>query len=146
MDYAGRTTFEFPIRASCTPGFIEIITGPLFLDPGLFKSPGKSEKAFAMHRWERATLNGSGNAKRPIDKPQEQLSTALWLLEHTQSIVTTATAIGILHLRTCHALYFTIGSLATSFTAKGLKKVIKQPRPPGSRVKKTSGMPSTHSA
>ncbi|SNX84133.1 uncharacterized protein MEPE_02841 [Melanopsichium pennsylvanicum] len=99
-----------------------------------------------MHRWERATLNGSGNAKRPIDKPQEQLSTALWLLEHTQSIVTTATAIGILHLRTCHALYFTIGSLATSFTAKGLKKVIKQPRPPGSRVKKTSGMPSTHSA
>lgn len=70
----------------------------------------------------------------------------LWLLKHTQSIVTTATAISILHLRTSHALYFTVGSLATSFTAKGLKRVIKQPRPPGSRVKKTSGMPSTHSA
>ncbi|CBQ68156.1 conserved hypothetical protein [Sporisorium reilianum SRZ2] len=75
-----------------------------------------------------------------------ELSTGLWLLKHTQGIVTTATAIGILYLRTSHALYFTAGSLATSFTAKGLKRVIKQPRPPGSRVKKTSGMPSTHSA
>ncbi|PWY97243.1 PAP2-domain-containing protein, partial [Testicularia cyperi] len=77
---------------------------------------------------------------------KEGLSTGLWLLKHTQGIVTTATAIGILHFRTCHVVYFTIGTLATSFSAKGLKRVIKQPRPPGSRVKKTSGMPSTHSA
>jgi dolichyldiphosphatase len=95
------------------------------------------------------TQNGRGAAdKRDAqrDAPREQLSTGLWLLKHTQGIVTTATALGILHLRTSHVLYFTIGSLATSFTAKGLKRVIKQPRPPGSRVKKTSGMPSTHSA
>ncbi|GAK61920.1 uncharacterized protein PAN0_001c0115 [Moesziomyces antarcticus] len=92
------------------------------------------------------TQNGRGGAPDKRDAPREQLSTGLWLLKHTQGIVTTATALGILHLRTSHVLYFTIGSLATSFTAKGLKRVIKQPRPPGSRVKKTSGMPSTHSA
>lgn len=79
-------------------------------------------------------------------KPTQSLSTGLWLLKHTQGIVTTATAIGILHFRTCHVVYFTMATLATSFSAKGLKRVIKQPRPPGSRVKKTSGMPSTHSA
>ncbi|EST06663.1 Phosphatidic acid phosphatase type 2/haloperoxidase [Kalmanozyma brasiliensis GHG001] len=79
-------------------------------------------------------------------RPQKELSTGLWLLKHTQGIVTTATAIGILHLRTSHVIYFTVGTLATSFTAKGLKRVIKQPRPPGSKVKKTSGMPSTHSS
>ncbi|SAM59043.1 uncharacterized protein UBRO_01122 [Ustilago bromivora] len=86
------------------------------------------------------------DGKRPAYQSNDELSAGLWLLKHTQGIVTTATAIGILHLRTAHVLYFTIGSLATSFSAKGLKRVIKQPRPPGSRVKKTSGMPSTHSA
>ncbi|SPO20427.1 uncharacterized protein UTRI_00827_B [Ustilago trichophora] len=93
-----------------------------------------------------ARSNGAEDGRRSLTRQQGELSTGLWLLKHTQGIVTTATAIGILHLRTCHVLYFTIGSLATSFTAKGLKRVIKQPRPPGSRVKKTSGMPSTHSA
>lgn len=95
------------------------------------------------------TAVGRSKVSQPNgNEPQtrNELSTGLWLLKHTQGIVTTATAIGILHLRTCHVLYFTVGSLATSFSAKGLKRVIKQPRPPGSRVKKTSGMPSTHSA
>ncbi|EPQ29209.1 uncharacterized protein PFL1_03496 [Pseudozyma flocculosa PF-1] len=66
--------------------------------------------------------------------------------EDGDSIATTATAIAILHLRTAHVVYYTGAILATSFTAKGLKRLIKQPRPVGSRVKKTSGMPSTHSA
>lgn len=93
-----------------------------------------------------AATDGSRGGKKPSRQSKDELSTGLWLLKHTQGIVTTATAIGILHLRTAHVLYFTVGSLVTSFTAKGLKRVIKQPRPPGSRVKKTSGMPSTHSA
>ncbi|PWN53648.1 hypothetical protein IE53DRAFT_383822 [Violaceomyces palustris] len=94
---------------------------------------------------------GSGEAKDGVGcpRPQERernLSTALWLFKHTQGIVTAATAVGILHLRTSHAAYFATCAVATSFTAKGLKRIIKQPRPPGSRVKKSSGMPSTHSA
>ena len=95
---------------------------------------------------KKESSNDAKEGKRRQNAQPDELSTGLLLLKHTQGIVTTATAIGILHLRTCHVLYFTIGSLATSFTAKGLKRVIKQPRPPGSRVKKTSGMPSTHSA
>lgn len=94
------------------------------------------------------SARGSTKAEPNGDRgrPPKELSTGLWLLKHTQGIVTTATAIGILHLRTSHVIYFTAGTLATSFTAKGLKRVIKQPRPPGSKVKKTSGMPSTHSS
>lgn len=105
----------------------------------LVPSRGAYDTAMPARDSTRAKPNGEANSQR------NELSTGLWLLKHTQGIVATATAIGILHLRTCHALYFTAGSLATSFTAKGLKRVIKQPRPPGSRVKKTSGMPSTHS-
>ncbi|KAN0060200.1 hypothetical protein ACQY0O_007529 [Thecaphora frezii] len=78
--------------------------------------------------------------------PPARLSTPLWLLKHTQGITTTAVALAILHLRTTHVVYYTLGIFSTSFSAKGLKRLIKQPRPPGSRVKKTSGMPSTHSA
>lgn len=96
-----------------------------------------------------ASMSARGTAKARSNgdvRPQKELSTGLWLLKHTQGIVTTATAMCILHLRTSHVVYFTIGTLSTSFTAKGLKRVIKQPRPPGSKVKKTSGMPSTHSS
>lgn len=99
-----------------------------------------------MSHHARPTPNGAGPDGAAKGRSRHKLSTGLWLLKHTQSIVTTATAVAILHLRTCHVLYFTIGSLATSFTAKGLKRVINQPRPPGSKVKRTSGMPSTHSA
>lgn len=84
------------------------------------------------------------------------------IFSQTQGIVTGLVTLGCLHYRNAHSLYFVAASLATSFSgkqntacldscrltlpAKGLKKVVRQPRPPGSSVKKTSGMPSTHSS
>ncbi|GAA5974637.1 hypothetical protein JCM5350_001229 [Sporobolomyces pararoseus] len=73
----------------------------------------------------------------------------LWLstLQHTQSIVTTMTVFFVLRIRTVHAVYFGVGTLVAAFSAKVLKKFIKQPRPAGSKkYEKTYGMPSTHSS
>jgi hypothetical protein len=104
-----------------------------------------------------------------------RLPFGLRLLKHTQGIVTTLTALGVLYFRSTHSLYYVGCSLGTSFTAKGLKKVIKAPRPPprssleepaahgvksAKRIEKEKrrrleervtsktehGMPSTHSA
>ncbi|KAM0788904.1 hypothetical protein ACM66B_002986 [Microbotryomycetes sp. NB124-2] len=71
----------------------------------------------------------------------------LFLLSNTQSIVTSLTIAAILRIRTAHALYFGAGTLVAAFSAKLLKKVIKQPRPTGAKkFEKTYGMPSTHSS
>ncbi|GAA6008898.1 hypothetical protein JCM11491_003825 [Sporobolomyces phaffii] len=73
----------------------------------------------------------------------------LWLstLQNTQSIVTTMTVFFVLRIRTVHAAYFGVGTLVAAFSAKVLKKCIKQPRPAGSKkYEKTYGMPSTHSS
>ncbi|GAA5883267.1 hypothetical protein JCM16303_007337 [Sporobolomyces ruberrimus] len=73
----------------------------------------------------------------------------IWLaaLQNTQSIVTTLTVFFVLRIRTVHAAYFGVGTLVAAFSAKVLKKCIKQPRPAGSRkYEKTYGMPSTHSS
>ncbi|GAA5844689.1 hypothetical protein JCM3766R1_005988 [Sporobolomyces carnicolor] len=73
----------------------------------------------------------------------------LWLstLQNTQSIVTTLTVFFVLRIRTVHAVYFGVGTLVAAFSAKVLKKFIKQPRPAGSKkYEKTYGMPSTHSS
>ncbi|KAK0525522.1 hypothetical protein OC834_005138 [Tilletia horrida] len=80
------------------------------------------------------------------DKPAVPLPWHLTVLRHTDVIVIAATAVGVMHLRTSHALFYSLGSTATSFTAKGLKRIIKQPRPEGSYNKRTHGMPSTHSS
>ncbi|KAE8250654.1 hypothetical protein A4X13_0g4519 [Tilletia indica] len=80
------------------------------------------------------------------DKPETPLPWHLTVLRHTDVIVVAATAVGVMHLRTSHAVIYSLGSTATSFTAKGLKKIIKQPRPEGSYNKRTHGMPSTHSS
>ncbi|KAK4055577.1 hypothetical protein OIV83_000123 [Microbotryomycetes sp. JL201] len=71
----------------------------------------------------------------------------LFLLGNTQSIVTSLTIAAILRIRTAHALYFGAGTLVAAFSAKSLKKVIRQPRPTGAKkFEKTYGMPSTHSS
>ncbi|GAA5893280.1 uncharacterized protein JCM6883_007619 [Sporobolomyces salmoneus] len=73
----------------------------------------------------------------------------LWLstLKHTQSVVTTLTVFFVLRIRTVHAVYFGAGTLVAAFSAKVLKKCIKQPRPEGAKkFEKTYGMPSTHSS
>ncbi|KAK0550051.1 hypothetical protein OC845_002855 [Tilletia horrida] len=82
------------------------------------------------------------------DKPAEPLPWHLTVLRHTDVIVIAATAVGVMHLRSSHALVYSLGSMATSFSgaSKGLKRIIKQPRPEGSYNKRTHGMPSTHSS
>lgn len=85
----------------------------------------------------------------------------LLLLERTQSFVTALTALVVIVLlrASSHSLYYVLGSLVTAWTAKGLKRFIRQPRPvyededetrsPTTRRRKkvkSHGMPSTHSA
>ncbi|BGP31161.1 hypothetical protein JCM10296v2_002925 [Rhodotorula toruloides] len=73
----------------------------------------------------------------------------LWLytLQSTQFVVTTLTAYFVLRIRTAHSLYFGAGTLVAAFTAKILKRFIRQPRPVGAKkFDKTYGMPSTHSS
>ncbi|PWN45725.1 PAP2-domain-containing protein [Ceraceosorus guamensis] len=82
----------------------------------------------------------------PPPPPDKKIGPFLRFLKHTQGVVTASTTIGVLCLRNTHSLYYVAGALGTGWVAKLLKKVIKQPRPQGSAVTKTHGMPSTHSS
>ncbi|KAF8516733.1 hypothetical protein BU17DRAFT_50707, partial [Hysterangium stoloniferum] len=64
----------------------------------------------------------------------------------TNVIVTSLTA--CVQIYTCSAgvAYFCAGALACTLSAKGIKRLIKQPRPVGISKKLSYGMPSTHSA
>ncbi|BGP15238.1 hypothetical protein JCM10213_000809 [Rhodosporidiobolus nylandii] len=71
----------------------------------------------------------------------------LYVLQNTQFVVTTLTVYFILRIRTAHSLYFGAGTLVAAFSAKILKRFIRQPRPVGAKkYEKTYGMPSTHSS
>ncbi|GAA6031063.1 hypothetical protein JCM8097_003986 [Rhodosporidiobolus ruineniae] len=71
----------------------------------------------------------------------------LYVLQNTQFVVTTLTSYFILRIRTAHSLYFGAGTLVAAFSAKILKRFIRQPRPVGAKkYEKTYGMPSTHSS
>ncbi|GAA6012061.1 hypothetical protein JCM10207_005115 [Rhodosporidiobolus poonsookiae] len=71
----------------------------------------------------------------------------LYVLQNTQFVVTTLTAYFIIRIRTAHSLYFGAGTLVAAFSAKILKRFIRQPRPVGAKkFEKTYGMPSTHSS
>ena len=77
--------------------------------------------------------------------------------------MTAATAITLAYARNAHVAWFALGAVGASqlgtlmpnklTVAKGIKKVVRQPRPPPAadtssysrRPKKTYGMPSTHS-
>ncbi|MBW0512789.1 hypothetical protein O181_052504 [Austropuccinia psidii MF-1] len=72
-------------------------------------------------------------------------SLILVCLKETHIIVTLITAISIIFLRSVHSLWFGIGTLIATGTAKLLKKYIRQPRPNESN-RQTYGMPSTHSS
>ncbi|GAA5896706.1 hypothetical protein JCM6882_005015 [Rhodosporidiobolus microsporus] len=71
----------------------------------------------------------------------------LYVLQNTQFVVTSLTVYFILRIRTAHSLYFGAGTLVAAFSAKLLKRCIRQPRPVGAKkYQKTYGMPSTHSS
>ncbi|OAV97165.1 hypothetical protein PTTG_02754 [Puccinia triticina 1-1 BBBD Race 1] len=69
----------------------------------------------------------------------------LIILREANIVITILTAISILYLRSAHSLWFGLGAIAATATAKILKRCIKQPRPTES-TKKSFGMPSTHSS
>lgn len=88
------------------------------------------------HRLFRATPSSHGT-----------ISPLLRVLRYTQGYVTVATTVGILFLHTrVQAVFYVTGALATSVMAKTIKTWVHDPRPPGSAVTKSSGMPSTHSS
>lgn len=77
--------------------------------------------------------------------------TSWWLtfLDKTNVTVTSLTALCIFYTRSAGIAYFSVGALACSFTVKGLKRLLRQPRPDPLHPKlkkKSYGMPSTHSA
>ncbi|EIW73422.1 hypothetical protein M231_01947 [Tremella mesenterica] len=85
-------------------------------------------------------------------KPSEYPSFILYLLDKTHLTVTAATTIYVLYQRRAHPLYFGIGAILSSISAKLVKHFIRDPRPPPAssisspvRPKRTYGMPSTHS-
>ncbi|KAK8844579.1 hypothetical protein IAR55_006426 [Kwoniella newhampshirensis] len=87
--------------------------------------------------------------------PSEYPSLLLYILDETHITVTLTTAFAILWTRDAHVVWFAIGALNSSLSAKVLKKFIRSPRPPpppptsskpsSIRPKRTYGMPSTHS-
>ncbi|GAA5975235.1 hypothetical protein JCM11641_004405 [Rhodosporidiobolus odoratus] len=71
----------------------------------------------------------------------------LYALQNTQSVVTCLTFYFVLRIRTAHSCYFGLGTLVATFSAKILKRCIRQPRPVSAKkYQKTYGMPSTHSS
>lgn len=84
---------------------------------------------------------------RATQTAREDVGIGLNLLRHTQGVVTIVTAVGILWTsENAESLWYLGGALATSSVAKVAKKIIKEPRPEGSAVAGTHGMPSTHSS
>ncbi|KZS95850.1 PAP2-domain-containing protein [Sistotremastrum niveocremeum HHB9708] len=74
------------------------------------------------------------------------MSVWLQILNRTSRIVTALTALFFLYTRSLGVAYFIAGAVACSIFVKSVKKVIRQPRPPGLSKKVSYGMPSTHSA
>jgi len=113
--------------------------------------------------------------KRPVESKAEMATPILWFLDQSHIIVTAVTGGTFLYTRSAPVAYFIIGSLVTNFAAKGIKLLLRQPRPVASKLsssslsavpstapsdthpsrkaiarlrtkqKKTYGMPSTHS-
>ncbi|WWC57789.1 uncharacterized protein I303_100324 [Kwoniella dejecticola CBS 10117] len=87
-------------------------------------------------------------------KPSDYPSVLLYILDETHITVTLTTALAILYTRDAHVIWFAAGALNSSLSAKLLKNLIRNPRPPPPdasskpskiRPKRTYGMPSTHS-
>lgn len=83
---------------------------------------------------------------RATQTSKEELTPLLNFLRHTQGWVTAVTAVGVIWTSRAESVYYVAGALVTSTLAKLLKKVIREERPEGSAVTRTSGMPSTHSS
>ncbi|KAH6918597.1 DnaJ domain-containing protein [Coprinopsis sp. MPI-PUGE-AT-0042] len=70
-------------------------------------------------------------------------------LDRSNIIVTGTVAAAILYTRSSAVVYFAAASVGVAITAKLIKRAVRQSRPPveaARRVKKSYGMPSTHSA
>ncbi|KAF9532964.1 hypothetical protein CPB83DRAFT_589943 [Crepidotus variabilis] len=74
----------------------------------------------------------------------------VWLsfLDRTDFTVAGITGASVFYTRSAAAAYYTAGAIFCSLSVKVIKRLVKQPRPPPTarKLKKTYGMPSTHSA
>ncbi|KAG2213516.1 hypothetical protein INT47_009190 [Mucor saturninus] len=76
------------------------------------------------------------------------------ILSYTRELVLTCNFLTVLYLRSFHIVYFTLTAATTVISAKILKRIIKQARPPPrvtasgktQKQKKSYGMPSSHSS
>ncbi|KAF9264696.1 PAP2-domain-containing protein [Marasmius fiardii PR-910] len=86
----------------------------------------------------------------PSDIPEAQMPWWLVFLDKTNRSVTVATFLVLTFTKSMGVAYFTAGATACSVAVKIVKKMVRQPRPVIDRrtkkVKKSYGMPSTHSA
>ncbi|KAI0073711.1 PAP2-domain-containing protein [Panus rudis PR-1116 ss-1] len=72
-----------------------------------------------------------------------------WVLEETNIVVAGLTACTILYTRSSAIIFFSTGAVVVSRIVKYAKRTIRQPRPlqrVNGKIKKSYGMPSTHSA
>jgi len=67
-------------------------------------------------------------------------------LSKANVLVAGGTFVFVLLTRSVHAAYFGAASIGCSLAAKGLKRLLRQPRPPGAAKPYTYGMPSTHTS
>lgn len=76
---------------------------------------------------------------------REDISPILNFLRYAQGLVVPIVGFFVMRYAKVEGVYCVLASVVTWFSAKAIKKVVKQPRPDGAAVK-SHGMPSTHSA
>ncbi|CAO1617657.1 unnamed protein product [Parajaminaea phylloscopi] len=94
----------------------------------------------------RHNNRGHGRLWRATPTTREKVSPLLHMMRYTQGFTTLIVGLGVLWHAGAEPVYFVMGALATSAAAKTLKTWIRDPRPDGTAVTRTYGMPSTHSA
>lgn len=112
------------------------------------KGPNDSTKAGGTQTTlvGRHNNRGHGRLWRATPTAREAVSPILHTMRYTQGFTVLATAVGVFWNTRAESFYFVMGALATSVAAKTLKNWIREPRPRGSAVTRSFGMPSTHSA
>lgn len=94
----------------------------------------------------RHNNRGHGRLWRATPTAREVVSPFLHMMRYTQGFTTLVTAVGVLWHTRAEAAFYLFGALSTSVAAKTLKSWIRDPRPDGTAVTRTYGLPSTHSA
>ncbi|WWC67133.1 uncharacterized protein I206_101040 [Kwoniella pini CBS 10737] len=79
---------------------------------------------------------------RPSDYP----SLLLYILDETHITITLLTALAILYTKDAHVVWFAIGALNSSLSAKLLKNLIRNPRPTSKTITTKTTIPKSSSS